>query len=149
MTLAANSILVLLSRAAASLVTLLFWREQFRRSSAGPLDPASTGARRIQLGATIFANVLGAAGPAAGGAGGGDTREERHADVHWHDALDGPSGGEHESPDGRSDHPAMGSGPKTARRLDGDADGLAVSDGLPSAVAGWWPALAALVTMPS
>ena len=44
-TLLANAVLVLLSRAAGSLVTLLFWREQFRPIfGAGPLDAAATGA---------------------------------------------------------------------------------------------------------
>ena len=59
-TASANSILVLLCRTAGSLVTLLFWREQFRPIfGAGPLEAASTGAGAwIQLGATIFAHVL-------------------------------------------------------------------------------------------
>ncbi|MEO5819876.1 MAG: hypothetical protein ABIT71_05180 [Vicinamibacteraceae bacterium] len=85
-TLLANSVLVLFSRAAGSLVTLLFWREQFRPIfGAGPLDAASTGAGAwIQLGATIFANVvtvplvlLPLAVLAVE-----LTRDERHADVH-------------------------------------------------------------------
>jgi hypothetical protein len=85
-TLLANAILVLLSRAAGSLVTLLFWREQFRPIfGAGPLDAAATGAGAwIQLGATIFANVvtvplvlLPLAVLAVE-----LTRDERHADVH-------------------------------------------------------------------
>ena len=85
-TLLANSILVLLSRAAGSLVTLLFWREQFRPIfGAGPLDAASTGAGAwIQLGATIFANVLTVplvVLPLAVLAV-ELTRDERHADVH-------------------------------------------------------------------
>ena len=59
-TLLANSIAVLLSRAAGSLVTLLFWREQFRPIfGVGPLDAAATGAGAyIQLGATLFAHAL-------------------------------------------------------------------------------------------
>jgi hypothetical protein len=59
-TLLANGVAVLLGRAAGSLVTLLFWREQFRPIfGAGPLDAAATGAGAwIQLGATVFANVL-------------------------------------------------------------------------------------------
>lgn len=85
-TLLANSVLVLLSRAAGSLVTLLFWREQFRPIfGAGPLDAAATGAGAwIQLGATIFANVLTAPLvllPLAVIAV-ELTRDERHADVH-------------------------------------------------------------------
>jgi hypothetical protein len=85
-TLLANAILVLLCRAAGSLVTLLFWREQFRPIfGAGPLDAAATGAGAwIQLGATIFANVvtvplvlLPLAVLAVE-----LTRDERHADVH-------------------------------------------------------------------
>jgi hypothetical protein len=85
-TLLANSVLVLLSRAAGSLVTLLFWREQFRPIfGAGPLDVASTGAGAwIQLGATIFANVLTVPLvllPLAVLAV-ELTRDERHADVH-------------------------------------------------------------------
>ena len=85
-TLLANSILVILSRAAGSLVTLLFWREQFRPIfGAGPLYAAATGAGAwIQLGATIFANVvtvplvlLPRAVLAVE-----LTRDERHADVH-------------------------------------------------------------------
>jgi hypothetical protein len=85
-TLLANSILVLLSRAAGSLVTLLFWREQFRPIfGAGPLDAASTGAGAwVQLGATIFANVLTlplVLLPLAVLAV-ELTRDERHADVH-------------------------------------------------------------------
>ena len=85
-TLLANSVLVLLSRAAGSLVTLLFWREQFRPIfGAGPLDAASTGAGAwIQLGATIFANVLTVPLvllPLAVLAV-EMTRDERHADVH-------------------------------------------------------------------
>ena len=85
-TLLANSVLVLLSRAAGSLVTLLFWREQFRPIfGAGPLDAASTGAGAwIQLGATIFANVLTVplvVLPLAVLAV-ELTRDERHADVH-------------------------------------------------------------------
>ena len=76
----------LLSRAAGSLVTLLFWREQFRPIfGAGPLDAAATGAGAwIQLGATIFAHVmtvplvlLPLAVLAVE-----LTRDERHADVH-------------------------------------------------------------------
>jgi hypothetical protein len=79
-------VLVLLSRAAGSLVTLLFWREQFRPIfGAGPLDVASTGAGAwIQLGATIFANVLTVPLvllPLAVLAV-ELTRDERHADVH-------------------------------------------------------------------
>jgi len=85
-TLLANTITVLLSRTAGSLVTLLFWREQFRPLfGAGPLDAAATGAGAwIQLGATIFANVLTAPllllplSVLAVEL----TREERHADVH-------------------------------------------------------------------
>jgi hypothetical protein len=85
-TLLANAIIVLLSRTAGSLVTLLFWREQFRPLfGAGPLDAAATGAGAwIQLGATIFANVLTAPllllplSVLAVEL----TREERHADVH-------------------------------------------------------------------
>ena len=85
-TLLANAIVVLLSRTAGSLVTLLFWREQFRPLfGAGPLDAAATGAGAwIQLGATIFANVLTAPllllplSVLAVEL----TREERHADVH-------------------------------------------------------------------
>ena len=77
---------MLLSRTAGSLVTLLFWREQFRPLfGAGPLDAAATGAGAwIQLGATIFANVLTAPllllplSVLAVEL----TREERHADVH-------------------------------------------------------------------
>jgi hypothetical protein len=85
-TLLANSVVVLLSRAAGSLVTLLFWREQFRPIfGAGPLDAASTGAGAwIQLGATIFANVLTVPLvllPLAVLAV-ELTRDERHADVH-------------------------------------------------------------------
>lgn len=85
-TLLANSVLVLLSRAAGSLVTLLFWREQFRPIfGAGPLDAASTGAGAwIQLGATMFANLLTAPLvllPLAVLAV-ELTRDERHADVH-------------------------------------------------------------------
>jgi hypothetical protein len=85
-TLLANTVLVLLSRAAGSLVTLLFWREQFRPIfGAGPLDVASTGAGAwIQLGATIFANVLTVPLvllPLAVLAV-ELTRDERHADVH-------------------------------------------------------------------
>jgi len=85
-TLLANSVLVLLSRAAGSLVTLLFWREQFRPIfGAGPLDAASTGAGAwIQLGATLFASVLTAPLillPLAVIAV-ELTRDERHADVH-------------------------------------------------------------------
>jgi hypothetical protein len=85
-TVLANTILVLLSRAAGSLVTLLFWREQFRPIfGAGPLDPSSTGAGAwIQLGATIFANVLTlplVLLPLAVLAV-ELTRAERHADVH-------------------------------------------------------------------
>ncbi len=85
-TLLANAVLVLLSRAAGSLVTLLFWREQFRPIfGAGPLDAAATGAGAwIQLGATIFANVLTlplVLLPLAVLAV-ELTREERHADVH-------------------------------------------------------------------
>jgi hypothetical protein len=85
-TLLANSVVVLLSRAAGSLVTLLFWREQFRPIfGAGPLDAASTGAGAwIQLGATIFANALTAPLillPLAVIAV-ELTRDERHADVH-------------------------------------------------------------------
>jgi hypothetical protein len=59
-TLLANSVAVLLSRMAGSLVTLLFWREQFRPIfGAGPLDAAGTGAGAwVQLGATLFATVL-------------------------------------------------------------------------------------------
>jgi hypothetical protein len=59
-TLLANSILVLLSRAGGSLVTLLFWREQFRPIfGAGPLEAGSTGAGAlVQLGATLFASTL-------------------------------------------------------------------------------------------
>ena len=82
----ANSILVLLCRAAGSLVTLLFWREQFRPIfGAGPLDAASTGAGAwIQLGATLFAHVVTAPLillPLAVLAV-ELTREDRHADVH-------------------------------------------------------------------
>jgi hypothetical protein len=85
-TLLANTVLVLLSRAAGSLVTLLFWREQFRPIfGAGPLDAAATGAGAwIQLGATIFASmltlplVLLPLSVLAVEL----TREERHADVH-------------------------------------------------------------------
>jgi hypothetical protein len=85
-TLLGNSVLVLLSRAAGSLVTLLFWREQFRPIfGAGPLDAASTGAGAwIQLGATIFANVLTVPLvllPLAVLAV-ELTRDDRHADVH-------------------------------------------------------------------
>jgi hypothetical protein len=85
-TLLANSILVLLSRAAGSLVTLLFWREQFRPIfGAGPLDPTATGAGAwIQLGATLFANLLTlplVLLPLAVLAV-ELTRDERHADVH-------------------------------------------------------------------
>jgi hypothetical protein len=85
-TLLANAILVLLSRAGGSLVTLLFWREQFRPIfGTGPLDAASTGAgASIQLGATIFANVLTVPLvllPLAVLAV-ELTRDERHADVH-------------------------------------------------------------------
>jgi len=82
----ANAILLLLFRAGGSLVTLLFWREQFRPIfGAGPLDPASTGAGAwIQLGATLFAHVLTAPLvllPLAVLAV-ELTRDERHADVH-------------------------------------------------------------------
>jgi hypothetical protein len=85
-TLLANTVLVLLSRAAGSLVTLLFWREQFRPIfGTGPLDAAATGAGAwIQLGATIFASVLTAPLvllPLAVIAV-ELTRDERHADVH-------------------------------------------------------------------
>ncbi len=85
-TLLGNSVLVLLSRAAGSLVTLLFWREQFRPIfGAGPLDAASTGAGAwIQLGATIFASLLTAPLvllPLAVLAV-ELTRDDRHADVH-------------------------------------------------------------------
>lgn len=59
-TLLANSVAVLLSRMAGSLVTLLFWREQFRPIfGEGPLDAAGTSAGAwIQLGATLFASAL-------------------------------------------------------------------------------------------
>jgi hypothetical protein len=59
-TVLANGVAVLLSRMAGSLVTLLFWREQFRPIfGAGPLDAASTGAGLwVQLGATAFAKIL-------------------------------------------------------------------------------------------
>jgi hypothetical protein len=59
-TVLANSILVILSRAAGSLVTLLFWREQFRPIfGEGPLDATATAAGGwVQLGATLFASVL-------------------------------------------------------------------------------------------
>jgi hypothetical protein len=85
-TLSANSVLILLCRTAGSLVTLLFWREQFRPIfGAGPLDAAATGAGAwIQLGATIFANVLTVPLvllPLAVLAV-ELTRDERHADVH-------------------------------------------------------------------
>ena len=85
-TLLANAVLVLLSRAAGSLVTLLFWREQFRPIfGVGPLDAAATGAGAwIQLGATIFANALTVPLvllPLAVLAV-ELTRDERHADVH-------------------------------------------------------------------
>jgi hypothetical protein len=85
-TLLGNTVLVLLSRAAGSLVTLLFWREQFRPIfGTGPLDAAATGAGAwIQLGATLFANVL--TGPLVllplAVIAVELTREERHADVH-------------------------------------------------------------------
>jgi hypothetical protein len=59
-TLLANSIAVLLSRMAGSLVTLVFWREQFRPIfGEGPLDAAGTSAGAwVQLGATLFASTL-------------------------------------------------------------------------------------------
>lgn len=59
-TLLANSVAVLLSRMAGSLVTLLFWREQFRPIfGEGPLDATATAAGGwVQLGATLFASVL-------------------------------------------------------------------------------------------
>lgn len=59
-TLLANSVAVLLSRMAGSLVTLLFWREQFRPIfGEGPLEAAGTSAGAwVQLGATLFASVL-------------------------------------------------------------------------------------------
>jgi hypothetical protein len=85
-TASANSILVLLCRTAGSLVTLLFWRDQFRPIfGAGPLEAASTGAGAwIQLGATIFAHVLTV--PLVllplSVLAVELTRAERHADVH-------------------------------------------------------------------
>ena len=59
-TLLANSVAVLLSRMAGSLVTLLFWRDQFRPIFGdGPLDATGTSAGAvIQLGATLFASGL-------------------------------------------------------------------------------------------
>jgi hypothetical protein len=59
-TLLANSVVVLLSRAAGSLVTLLFWRDQFRPIfGTGPLEASATGiGAAIQLGTTAIASVV-------------------------------------------------------------------------------------------
>jgi hypothetical protein len=85
-TLLANTVVVLLSRAAGSLVMLLFWREQFRPIfGVGPLDASTTGAGAwVQLGATLFAHLLTlplVLLPLAVLAV-ELTRDERHADVH-------------------------------------------------------------------
>jgi hypothetical protein len=59
-TLLANSVVVLLSRAAGSLVTLLFWRDQFRPIfGTGPLEASATGVGGlIQLGTTAVASFV-------------------------------------------------------------------------------------------
>jgi hypothetical protein len=59
-TLLANSVVVLLSRAAGSLITLLFWREQFRPLfGTGPLEASATGiGALVQLGTTALASVV-------------------------------------------------------------------------------------------